>query len=240
MEDSSPAAKQSLKPRRFLRFSLRALMLAIGVLSVWLAIQVNKAQKQRAAVAAIREADGAVLYDWMLEHQNSRYQTGKAFIPWEALDEWQRYRPRTTLGALFGDDYFGRVVAVHLDGKHCLDALTRLPDVTQLTLDNATLTDSDLEQIARLSSLDTLNLSGPTITDRNVEVLKQMKQLTILAFVDTNVTEAGADRLRAVLPDCHVSVYVNPRPANDEPLQRPVYELLPLAPQAAGPNDRTT
>ena len=55
---------ESKGQRRFLRFTLRSLLLLTAVVACWLGVQVNKAHKQRAAVAAIEEAGGTVFYDW--------------------------------------------------------------------------------------------------------------------------------------------------------------------------------
>ena len=51
-----------VKPRRLLRFSLRTLLLLTAVVACWLGVQVNKAQKHKAAVAAIEAAGGRVSY----------------------------------------------------------------------------------------------------------------------------------------------------------------------------------
>ena len=48
--------------RRCMRFSLRTLLLVTAIVACWLGVQVNRAQKQRAAVAAIVAAGGFVMY----------------------------------------------------------------------------------------------------------------------------------------------------------------------------------
>lgn len=53
------------KHRRF-RFSLRTLLIVVVVLGVvlgWFAFKMRKAERQRKAVEAIREAGGVVIYD---------------------------------------------------------------------------------------------------------------------------------------------------------------------------------
>ena len=49
--------------RKRLKLSLRALMALIAILAIPLGWQVNKAQRQRAAVAAIQQYGGFVGYD---------------------------------------------------------------------------------------------------------------------------------------------------------------------------------
>ena len=60
MQESPTVAKQPSKPRSWLRFSLRTLLLLTALIASWLGVQYNKAQKQRAAVAAIQRAGGSV------------------------------------------------------------------------------------------------------------------------------------------------------------------------------------
>ena len=56
------------KPKRSsLRFTLRAMLLFMAIIALWLGVQVNKAHKQRAAVAAIEAAGGSIFYDWMTD-----------------------------------------------------------------------------------------------------------------------------------------------------------------------------
>ena len=49
---------------RWLRFSLRTLLVVVTVLGVWLGVQVNPVRKQRNAVAWIQEVGGTVTYDY--------------------------------------------------------------------------------------------------------------------------------------------------------------------------------
>jgi hypothetical protein len=59
--------KVSRPRRRFLRLSVRGMMvlvLVIGIGSGWLARGIRSAQIQRDAVVAIQKAGGFVLYDW--------------------------------------------------------------------------------------------------------------------------------------------------------------------------------
>src|SRR5262245_19997517 len=54
----TPTAK-----RRWLRFSLRTMLLLITALCIWLGYQVNAARRQREALAAIARAGGTVYFD---------------------------------------------------------------------------------------------------------------------------------------------------------------------------------
>ena len=235
-------ASEQKPKRRLLQYSLRTFLLLVTVFSVWLAIQVNKAQKQRAAVAAIREAGGTVMYEWMAVAQTSRYDSGQPLLDWEASDQWEPYRPRSKLGSLIGEEYFQEVNAVNFDGHQCLHALQFIPEIQQLILNNVVLTSADLRQLTELPNLHVLSLSNLEIPEQNIEVFKTMTELKGLFFVDTNVTEAAVDELRAALPGCDVSVFVNPvrKKPHEKAFGEPTFELLPTPPQAAPSDEKAT
>jgi hypothetical protein len=86
--------------RRFLRFSVRGLIVVVLVIVVWLGWIVQQAHVQRDAVAAIRRSGGEVFYDW-------EWKDGHRIIggePW----------PPRWLVHLVGVDYFGQVTTVQL------------------------------------------------------------------------------------------------------------------------------
>jgi hypothetical protein len=60
MREASPARPR----RRWFRYSLRTLLLAVTLVAVALAYWVNGAERQRRAVAAIEAAGGTVRYDY--------------------------------------------------------------------------------------------------------------------------------------------------------------------------------
>jgi hypothetical protein len=64
--------------RRFLRFSVRGLMVFLMVVGVGLGWIVHQAHVQRDAVAAIKETRGAVRYDW--EFRNCKALPGLRII----------------------------------------------------------------------------------------------------------------------------------------------------------------
>ena len=50
-----------LKRRRFLRFSLRAILVALTVFGVWLGVKVNRANNQRTVLGWLTENGGVTL-----------------------------------------------------------------------------------------------------------------------------------------------------------------------------------
>ena len=83
------------------------MLLFTALVAAWFAIQVNKVQKQRAAVAAIQAAGGTVYYDWQGMPNNEPngefllhdYRTLRRPIPDWLID-------------FVGDEYFQDVVHV--------------------------------------------------------------------------------------------------------------------------------
>ena len=106
------------KPRRWLRFSLRALLLITAVAAVSLAVQVNKAQKRRAAFAAIEAAGGSIAFD---SPSNDGYRVG-----WfDALGDEYRQQP---LSVYLSADVIDAAMLKHLNN---------LPPDSTLYLDGA-------------------------------------------------------------------------------------------------------
>ena len=95
-----PAGPVSRPWRRFLRFSVRGLIVLVLVIGAGLGWLVRSARIQREAVAAIKKAGGSVNYDW--EWSNGKtIPEGK---PWAPRGSW----------IVIGVDYFGHVTAVWL------------------------------------------------------------------------------------------------------------------------------
>src|SRR4051794_14492552 len=85
--------------RRWLQFSLRTLLIVISLFAGWLAVQVNRAHRSQAAIAAIRQFGGQVQYD---------YETGADGLPVKnALPPGPAW-----LRNLIGVEYFANVKAV--------------------------------------------------------------------------------------------------------------------------------
>jgi hypothetical protein len=85
--------------RRYLRLSVRALIVLVLVIGGGLGWFVHSVRIQRDAVAAIRKAGGLVWYDWQANAAGKTLPTGR---PWA---------PNWLVDAL-GVDYFGYVVIV--------------------------------------------------------------------------------------------------------------------------------
>ena len=111
-----PGQPTSSSWRHRLRLSTSALMIVVLVLGVVFGWILLRAQSQRDAVAAIKQANGHVGYNW--EYKNDQPSHGKLWAP-----EW--------LLGLLGVDYFGQVVSVGLydtvsDAELILSLIQRL------------------------------------------------------------------------------------------------------------------
>ena len=109
--------------RKYLRFSVRGLVVLVLVIGAGLGWIVRSARIQRQAVAVIEKVGGHVMYDW--EWSNGKENPGaKPWAPKRLTD-------------FVGVDYFGHVTSVELNGAAAAtDAamaqvghLTRLQDL---------------------------------------------------------------------------------------------------------------
>jgi internalin A len=200
--------------RRFLRFSVRGLIVLVLVIGVWLGWLVRSARIQREAVAAITRAGGMVHYDWDWSNGGG------------GLLREPRY-PRWLIGQL-GVDYFGHVTRVsiwnlkHLGGGLSqIGTLTRLemlsiPGGMQVTntgvahlqsltslqalqLPRSNLTDADLARLAGLSKIELLDLGSTAVTDTGLVQLVSFTRLKSLDLTDCRrITDSGLEHLAAL------------------------------------------
>ncbi len=86
-----------------------------------------------------------------------------------------------------------------------LKTLAGLPNLKLLDLFNCQrITEAGLGNLASLPKLELLNVAGMPLTDAGMEHLKGLKNLKAVDVNGTKVTEAGAQSLRSVLPNCNV------------------------------------
>ena len=176
--------KTKPKPaRRWLRLSVRALMLVVLVLAVVLGWFVHRAKVQREAVADLRQSGGGVAYDFMRP-------VGK---PNNNLAE-----PNAEMaGPSLGVDYFGDVVQVML-GKNATDAtlahVGRLAKVKSVYGPGAIeITDAGAAHLAGLTRLESVNLSGTKVTGAALANFRGMDSLKHISFIGPPVSISDAD-----------------------------------------------
>jgi len=84
---------------KLLQFRLGTLLLAVTLFGVWLGIQVNRANRQKRAVAAIEAARGNLQYDFQRDKTGNQIPSAEPPGP-----KWLRM--------LIGDNYFQKVTVV--------------------------------------------------------------------------------------------------------------------------------
>lgn len=194
--------------RKYLRFSLRSLLVLILLIAGWLGWVVHRARAQRDAVAAILKLQGTVKYNW--ERKDGRnLPNGK---PW-----WPGW-----LVNLFGIDYFSHVTQVRLVAVHELsDAeliqISNLSGLEELDLHRSPVTDARLGYLEELTDLQSLTLFHTPISDTGLAHLKRMHRLRMLSIENTSVTDSGAQELQRVLPKTVIKRRSRESPRSQEP-----------------------
>jgi len=159
--------------RRWVQFSLMTMFAVVTVLSMWLAVQVNRAHRRRDALDAIKDCGGLIEYDDELRSSNA---------PWQ-----------DRLLTVFGDDEAVHVVSLSLPSNW--DVMSRKFSggfSGQLNVWDGPLIDDDgLRNVARLTSLKELDLAWTDIGDDGVAQLQDMTNLRSLVLHYTNVTDKG-------------------------------------------------
>jgi len=147
----------------------------MAVIGAWLAVEVNRAQRQERAVVRIRQAGGNIFYD---------YEDGEASSP-----VWLRRVVGNGLGARVN-----RVDALLLGlADSDMDDLSSLVDVRELWLWGNPISDDGVARL-RLTSfrrLESLNLADTRVTDKGLSCLPEIPNLSFLALSGTQVSDEG-------------------------------------------------
>jgi hypothetical protein len=110
---------QMISPKRFLRFSLRTLLILITVLAVWLGSKMSAARRQKEAVETMLNSGATLQYDYQMKR---RVPTTGPFVPNGhvgvklpefTFDSNAPLPGPAWLRTKLGDDYFCTVVAVN-------------------------------------------------------------------------------------------------------------------------------
>lgn len=171
--------------RRLFRFSLRTLLLFVTITSVgfgYLAVKVRQAERQRAAVGAIRKAGGLIYYDYQM------VAVGKAIgSPKPPGPAWLR--------KCFGIDFLADVKHVHI-----VSGLTSGPNQPV----SVNFTDAELVHLQELAKLEGLGLGYTDVTDAGLVHLQGLTQLKDLDLGATRTTDQGCQKLQEALPNLRI------------------------------------
>jgi hypothetical protein len=235
MSNESETKAAPKRVRRFLRFSLRGLLVVVAICSVWLGIAFHRAREQARAVKAIEAAGGYVLYDYE-NASRSHFVWGKSNFPSWLLDALGidffhdvgvvviENAPATD-GVKYipvNDDLLARLDAVpetrslylyKYDGTNRglahIGSLRQLRELTINSSDNdpVDIGDAGLAELSGLRELEQLHIFNAQISDHGLQHIKDFTHLQELILDDTQVTREGAEDLSRSLPDCAIWVY---------------------------------
>ncbi len=168
--------EQPASRRRWFRYSMRSLLVVVTLLCIWLGTVVNRAERQRRTVKALRDLNAQVTYDTPFMNPGGQPSN------WRWLRSW------------IGDDYFDEVTSITLR-RGADDALLRqigqLRAVKLLEVYGHGITDEGLAPIARLPKLEILSLYSRSISDEGVLKLAELKHLRGLWLQAPQVTDRG-------------------------------------------------
>jgi hypothetical protein len=197
-----PSGPVSRPWRRFLRFSVRGLIVLVLVIGAGLGWIVRQAHVQRDAVAAIKKAAGRAYYD-INPSNEVRY--------WNKLSVSRRL-----IGEYIGIDFVFHVkfVDVHVIPENNdaarQQAIGRLGDLTQLeqvNLSGKSVTDGDLARVAGMKHLKVLMLQNSGISDAGVTHLRALTSLQELYITNTDIGDDGLNHLRRLTNLKHLTYY---------------------------------
>jgi hypothetical protein len=152
------------RKRRWYQFSLKTLLVGMTVLCIgpggYVAYEQAKARKQMAAFRTVNKYGGYFASD------------GKT----PARSKWA--------GLILGDDSAANLTSVlfvrsHSDGRiftfqdDCLEHLTKLPKIQDVSLTNIAISDAGLVHLAKLKSLKAVSLKNTKVTDAGVAELQK-------------------------------------------------------------------
>ena len=191
---------KSPKPkRRWLKLSLRTLLILLTIGCIWLGWTVNRARQQRAAVEWVTEIGGKIYYDF--ETDQDGYPSRKPGRPpgpawlrdWVGVDylatvEGVAFSSTNRLDDISPLGTLVRLRYLHLDRTNVgnIEPLASLTQLASLSLERTKV--RDLSPIANLRKLRRLNLSNNAqITD--VEPLAKLSNLQDLDLSKTGVRD---------------------------------------------------
>ncbi len=155
--------------KRIFRISIRTLLVVVALTAIWMAHHVNRASSQRRAVATIRDAGGAIYYDWMLQPV---YDPDGTIPYFKVIKDPDVIDAPTWLREAIGDDYFQHVVQIgsihpHRINDDVISAMRKLKRLEEVNLksdppDGPTLEGSRLRDLkAKIEEECGVKVFGP-------------------------------------------------------------------------------
>jgi hypothetical protein len=169
----APQQQAPRKPkRRFFRFGLKAMLLFIAIVAVWLGIATNRADRQRRAVEAISELGGEFAYDYQ-KVRTSEHPLLSRF-PNEGFPEymfWNDVEPPGPewLRNVVGDHYFITPLRLSVRQQMIIDQdvlahLRDLPKIEEFWVHDVKLRTKDLAHLRHLTKAQSILFGDETLS----------------------------------------------------------------------------
>ena len=171
--------------RRWLRYSLRSLMLLVVAIAVPMAWKVNRARNQRVVVAELQKMGAQIIYDYEIVNGIHDHNLPPPGSKW--------------LIELFGKEYFVEVYSLWVGGRLVTDetlaTIARLPEIKGVTISSAPkATDGGLAHFAGMHNLEGLTLFSEQMTGSGLEHLTGLKRLKKL-WASGWITDASLEHV---------------------------------------------
>lgn len=173
--------------RRCLQFGTRTMLLVVLICAIpcsWLAIKIDRARKQQAAVAKLMTLYGSAHFD---------YETGD---PPVGLDTPTPPGP-AWLREFLDTDLFGRVIRAGAQNDASMACLTAMPHLRDLYL-YGEITDVGLQQLDALPQLTGMEIHSDRVTNTGLAHLKNLSRLQSLELWGKQPTDAGLKHLEGL------------------------------------------
>jgi hypothetical protein len=212
MSTETESTTHAKPKRRWIRFSLRSLLVAVLLIAAILGYARHCVREKHRIYKEIWEFGGGfhveyVWYEWIEEmfatahwRENGYFGelTRVALTDTSVDDDWLRqlaaFRSLERL-QLGGCEDVGDAGLESISGLHSLEFLE---------LYHTGVTDDGLSHLRDLQELRMLILFGTRITDDGLRHLRGLKKLEGLDVSETKVTPAGVESLRRHLPNCDI------------------------------------
>jgi hypothetical protein len=193
---------------RYLRLSVKGMMLVILAVGGGLGWWLHLARVQRQAVAVIRGAGGRISYEWDVPGDPS----APGWRRWVAehidvdlasnvVEAW--LSPSCGDVELAQVAQFDRLESLDVRGANMTDAgmasLERLTRLRFLYLNDRPITDDMLVHLEALTGLEILSLNRTPVTDAGLVHLKGLARLRTLELTSTEVGDAGLASLKGLV-----------------------------------------
>lgn len=155
----APDEVGSKRDRKWLRFSLRGLLVMVACAAVWFALVFNRVHRQKVAVEAIEAVSGQVTYDWQIRDPDSDPNVplapkGPNWLRERIGPHWFDTVDRVFVTENTEDEKSRFAILGHL--------LQDLPDLRALSLNGPNRTPEDYALLGQLTQLETLWLNQET------------------------------------------------------------------------------